>query len=300
MRRLPWAKLAAATGIGFVVTIGAAAVVMELKDIAHTGDVVVASNEVFGTVALLTGFAATLLFWFASTTAARARLLEGGSGRIAAVINTSGAFIAGGLALTVGCLFGARNYGVPELAALATAIADGPTLLFPAIAFVGGVGIVGVRAEGLPQGIAVFVRLSVLLAAAYAGGAGLHLFKNYAWINDTAYIVFLVWVLLLSIIGIARWGDMDVGADVAAPVGYVPRPTLARTERDVVPPPPPPPPSEFEGPATVEMPTVEAPAERTSARKPKPAGRKSTVRKPRARKPGVRKPTPRKGRTEER
>lgn len=203
-----WSRLAAATGIDFVVAILIVAIIREVKDFG-TGDLAGASNEVFGTATILLGFAAIFLQWFAGTFAARIRQLEGGSGRLAAAVNGSGTILAGFLALTVGVLFAARTSGSSELAGLATGLLDGPTWLFPAAVFVGAGGIVGVRAEGLPVYSQVLVRLSLPLAAFYVAGAGLMLFQNYAWIDDTAYITFLAWVLALSIIGVIRWANLD-------------------------------------------------------------------------------------------
>jgi len=213
-----WNRLAAATGIGFVAAIAASAIIMETKDIAFAGDVAKASNEVFGTVTLLAGVGALLFFWFAGTLAARCRQLEGGSGRLAAVVNGSGAAIGAILSLGIAGIFAARNGGAPDLAALSTAIYDGPILFFAAAAFVTAAGVVAIRADGLPTLSRIVALLSPLLGGAFIAMAGLQIFKYYAWINDTVYISFLVWVLILSIIGIQRWGDMDERAIGVAPV----------------------------------------------------------------------------------
>jgi hypothetical protein len=209
MRRATWSRIAAATGIDFVAAIVAAAIIFEVKDLQFAGDAAKASNEVFGSIAMLWGVGAASLFWFTGTLAARIRQLEGGSGRLAAMVNTSGSFIAGLIALSAGILFAARNSGSTELANLVTAILDGPTWVFPAAVYVTATGVVGIRTPGLPVYSRVVARLSVPLGAAFIAGAGLQIFKNYAWINDTAYISFLAWVLILSIIGIMRWGEMD-------------------------------------------------------------------------------------------
>jgi hypothetical protein len=257
-----WNRLAAATGIGFVAAVVANALILEMKDIAFAGDVAQASNEVFGTTTLLTGVAAVLLFWFSGTLAARIRQLEGGSGRLAAVVNASGAVLAGTLAISVAGVFAARNGGAPDLAALTTGLIDGPTLLFPTAAYVTAAGVVGIRAEGLPTASRVLARLSPLLGASYIAMAGLQVFKYYAWINDTAYITFLVWVLALSIIGVQRWGDMDERAIGVAPVA----------------------------PARVRAPEPVYEEEEEAA--PAPRSRKPTARKSTARKTGAKKKAP--------
>jgi hypothetical protein len=213
-----WNRLAAATGIGFAAALIAAGVIGEVKDIAFAGDAYTASNEVFGSLMMLTGVASVLLFWFTGTLAARIRQIEGGSGRLAAVVNGSGAFIAGAIALSIAGVFAARNGGAPDLAALATGILDGPVLFFPAAAYVTAAGVVGMRAEGLPTPSRVLARLSIPLGASYIALAGLQLFKYYAWINETGFLSFAVWIAILSVIGIQRWGDMDERAIGIAPV----------------------------------------------------------------------------------
>ena len=256
-----WNRLAAATGIGFVAAIVASAVISETKDIAFAGDVAASSNEVFGSVTLLTGVAAVLLYWFTGTLAARIRQLEGGSGRLAAVVNGSGAFISGALALSIAGVFAARNGGAPDLAALTTAILDGPTLLFPAAAYVTAAGVVGIRAEGLPNYSRLLSLLSVPLGGAFIALAGLQIFKYYAWINETGYISFAVWVLALSIIGVQRWGDMDERTIGIAPVAPA---------RDRIPEPEP----ENEDEEPAPRPRPRKPAARKASRK-KPQPRKS-------------------------
>jgi hypothetical protein len=209
MRGPFWNRLAAATGIAFALLIGVGAAILESEDIPFFGEVAEAGDNVFGVVSLLFGLGAVAFWWFTGTFAARLRRLEAGSGRLAAIVNGSGAFLAGGLTLAVGAVFAARNYGATDLQGLASGLLDGPTLLFPAAAYIGAAGMVGVRTPSLPAYSAWVSRLSVPLAAAYLVGAALQIFEYYAWINDTAYIVFIVWVLIVSIIGIVRWGDMD-------------------------------------------------------------------------------------------
>jgi hypothetical protein len=96
------------------------------------------------------------------------------------------------------------------------------------------------------------------LALALLAGAGLLLFKNYAWINETAFISFAVAILVTSIIGIVRWGEMDEPYDrtTGRPMR---RATVAATPM----------------PAPAEEPLV-AP---TVRRKPKPRPRKPAPRK---------------------
>lgn len=218
-----WSRLAAASGIVFVALVATAAIIVEVKD-AGQGAVAFASNEVFGTVTLFVGFGAVAFHWFAGTLAARLRQLEGGSGRLTAVVNGSGAILAAILALNVGTLFAARTTQSADLARLADALLFGPTWYFPSAAFIGATAVVGIRAPGLPMYSAVIARLGFFAAAAYAGAAGLMLFKGYAWINDTAYIVFLAFVLALSIIGVIRWSEMDSVRAAPGPAAGTPTP----------------------------------------------------------------------------
>ena len=212
MRESLYARLAAATGLVFVASIATVAIIGQAKDLKLAGDLALrGGNEVFGWTTLLTGVGAIALFWFASTFAARIRRLEGGSGRLATTVAVSGAFIAGTLALGISVAYAARSANSVGLGALTTAIYAGPGLFFPAAVFVGAGSIVGLRhREELPIYGRVLAMLSAPLALAYIGGAGLMLFKNYAWINDTGYITFLAFTLALSVIGIVRWGEMDM------------------------------------------------------------------------------------------
>jgi hypothetical protein len=205
-----YSRIAAATGIGFVALIATVAIIGRVKNIPGFGDTAGASNEVFGTVALLTGVAAVLLLWFVGTFAARVRQLEGGSGRLAAAVNTSGAIIVAFLALGVTVMYAARAGNSPGIARVATGIVDGPGMFFPAAVLFGAGGIVGVRArDQLPIYSRILAMLMLPLSLAYIGGAGLMLFENYAWINDTGYITFLAFTLCLSVIGVIRWSEMD-------------------------------------------------------------------------------------------
>jgi hypothetical protein len=204
------ARAAAATGLLFAATLVAAGIIMEMKDFDRPGDLVLqASNEVYGTVMILTGFAAAFFFAFASTLAGRIRQLEGGSGRLAAAVNGSGAIIGGVLALSVGIGHTVRATGSADLAALLTGLLDGPALLFPAAVFLGAGSLVAMRTPSIPSYSMWSARLILPLSLAYLAFAGLQLFKNYAWINETAYISFIVTVAVVSLIGIQRWGDMD-------------------------------------------------------------------------------------------
>jgi hypothetical protein len=204
------ARFAAATGLLFAATIVATGIISEVKEFDRAGDLVLqSSNEVFGTVSLLTGFAAAFFFAFGSTLAARIRQLEGGSGRLAAAVNGSGAIIAGVLAVSVGIGYAARSTGSADLAALLTGLLDGPTLFFPAAVFLGSGSLVALRTPSIPGYSMWSARLIFPLSLAYLAMAGLQLFKNYAWINETGYISFVVTIAIVSLIGINRWGEMD-------------------------------------------------------------------------------------------
>ncbi|MGH2759607.1 MAG: hypothetical protein ACRDKJ_08585 [Actinomycetota bacterium] len=229
------ARVAALTGTGFVALVAAIGIISELKDFDRAGDLALgASNEVFGTVSLFGGFAAGLFQWFGSTLAARIRQLEGGSGRLAAAVNGSTAVISGLLALGVGVGFAARSAGSSDLAALMTAIYDGPTLLFPAAVFLGAGSIVVLRTPTVPLYSTWSARGFFGLSLTYGAFAGLQLFKNYAWINETAYISFAISILIISIIGINRWGEMDATSPVQRRAAPEPRSDVDTGEVPVV------------------------------------------------------------------
>jgi hypothetical protein len=262
MSKSTWTKLAAATGIDFVAIGVAVGVLAQVNDFENSGDFALqASNEMWASYTLLTGFAAIFFFWFTATASARLRQLEwgyGGSGRLAATFLASGAAIAGIIALGTGVQFAARQGAAATgLASLATALLEGPTLAFPIAVYIGAAGVVGYRSEGLPTYSRWLALVSLPTAAAFVAIAGLQLFKNYAWIDETGYFTFLAWVLALSVVGVMRWGELDASAP-GSTVGLNPQPL-----------PPSPAPEIEEPPAVVQR----APARKPRARKAAPRKR---------------------------
>lgn len=247
------AKLAAASGLAYVGIVVAFAIISEVKDFEHVSDVTGASNEMWGSLVLLAGAASAALLWFVSTATARFRQVEtgyGGSGRLSAAMFGSGVLIAGGIGLNVGVMYASR-FGGADYGALSNALLEGPTLGVPIAVFLAAGGLVTMRAEGLRPPSPFLGRLALATSAAYGVLIGLQLFKQYAWINETGYAVFAAWILVMSVLGIARWGAID-GEDAA--------PSRA-------------------APAAPE-PLASAPAR-------KPAARKAGSRKPVARKSGA-------------
>ncbi len=248
-------KLAAASGLAYVGLIASFLIISEMEDFEHVSDIIGASNEMFGSLAIMAVFASVALFWFIPTAAARFRQVEqgyGGSGRLAGVMFASGIFIASTISLSVGVLWAARTGGA-DLGALANALIEGPTLGAALLVFLLAGGLVTVRAEGLAPPSPFLGRLALASSAAVGVLVGLQLFKNYAWINETAYGILGGWVLVISIIGISRWGALD-GDTSAAPTRSAP----------------------------AAAPAAEAPAalaRKPAARKRKPAARKSSAKR---------------------
>ncbi|MEX0875385.1 MAG: hypothetical protein WD646_02235 [Actinomycetota bacterium] len=210
------AKLAAASGLAFVGIVVAFAIISEVKDFEHVSDINGASNEMWGSLVLLAGAASAALLWFVSTATARFRQVEtgyGGSGRLSAAMFGSGLLIAGGIGLNVGVMYASR-FGGADYGALSNALLEGPTLGVPIAVFLAAGGLVTMRAEGLRPPSPFLGRLALATSAAYGVLIGLQLFKQYAWINETGYAVFAAWILVMSVLGIARWGAID-GEDAA-------------------------------------------------------------------------------------
>jgi hypothetical protein len=248
-------RLAAATGLAYVAALLTFAIIAEIKDFEHVSDIAGASNEMFGSLALISVFAAVFFLWFASAAAKRFQQVElsyGGSGRLAGAMYGSAVIIAGIIALEVGVQWAMRTGGA-DLGALANALIEGPTLGAPVIVFLGAGGLITVRAEGLAPPSPLLGRLAIATSAAYGVLVGLQLFKNYAWINETAYLTFTAWILVMSIVGIARWGALDGDAS-AGPRRSAPAAAPA-----------------------VEAPAV--PARKPAARKRKPAARKPAAKR---------------------
>ncbi len=250
-------RLAAATGLAYVGALISFAIIAEIKDFEHVSDIAGASNEMFGSLAILAVFAAVFFLWFASAAAKRFQQVElsyGGSGRLAGAMYGSGVIIAGIISLGVGVQWAMRTGGA-DLGALANALIEGPTLVAPVIVFLGAGGLITVRAEGLAPPSPFLGRLALATSAAFGVLAGLQLFKNYAWINETAYLTFTAWILVMSIIGIARWGALDGDASAG------PSRSSAASAVPAVPA------------------AAAAPARKPAARKRKPAARKSSAKR---------------------
>jgi len=227
VRRMP-----AASGIGFVALIATDAIIRQVKHFPGFGNVAGASNEIFGTTMLLMGVGGALLVVFGATFAAHIRRAVEGGERLAAAIATSSAVIFGLLALAVSVEYMARATHLPALVALGNGIVDGPALFFPAAVLVGAAGMAMLREHDVPMYKSLVAVTSILLGASFIAGVGLMLFKNYAWINDTGYISFLAFTLVVSGIGIIDWAEIRTGyerpAEEAAPAAAPARRTPAR------------------------------------------------------------------------
>jgi len=253
MRSQP--KLAAAAGLAYVGALATFAIIAQVKDFEHVSDIIGSSNEMFGSLGIIAVFSGVFFLWFASTAATRFRQVElsyGGSGRLAGAMYGSAIVITGVIALEVAVQWAARTGGA-DLGALANALIEGPTLAGPVIVFLGAGGLITVRAEGLAPPSPFLGRLAIATSAAFGVLAGLQLFKNYAWINETTYVTFTAWILVMSIIGISRWGALD-GDVTAAPARSTPPPAPA-----------------------AEAPVVAA--RKPAARKRKPAARKPAAKR---------------------
>jgi hypothetical protein len=281
-------RVAAATGIGFVALALAVFVLQEWYNFANVGQfALLASNEVWGSYVFLTGVAAVLLFWFVSTASERMRQIEesaGGSGRLARAFFAAGSVVAGLLVVAVGVQFAARQVSDVEIAALAASFIEGPTLFFPIAVLVGSAGLIALRAGGMVPSYSQLIGWVALVGAPfYVLLAGLQIYFNYAWIDETGYLVFLAFVLALSVIGVQRWGELDTGFTPEAAGEGAPG-VVAPTSEE---------PKAVELPAKKSPPKRKASTPKTTARKPaarKPAKRKPAAKGGAARKPAKRKP----------
>jgi hypothetical protein len=237
---------------------------------------------------LLIAIAGIALLWFTATSAARLREIEGGSRRISSEHLTAGTVIAALLFLEVAVQFAVRT--APQaggLMALATSLVNGPVLTFAAGVYVLAPGVIGTRAgTALPMFSGVIARLSLLLGAALIVGGGLWLYRDYAWLNDSAFFAFVGWVFVRSVLGTFRWADIDLGGFTPVTVATATRrPAPARAKRSA-------PPSVDELDDTFQVPSLVRKAR--STRKAS-SGRRSTrsAAKPAARKTPERKTTER-------
>ena len=270
-----WNRIAAATGLDFVLAGAAILILAQTKDFENSNDFIGASNEVWGAYVLLLGLSAVFLLWFTSIFVARLRQVEAASdtsGRLATAVLASGAVIAGGLIASVSAQWAARELGATEIGLLSTAILEGPVLVFPVAAYIGAAGICVARAEGVAPPSRVIALLSLLIAPAYLAIGGVQLFNNYAWMDETLTVLFLLWVLFVSVVGIQRWGTIDEGWEPGRPPA-----TSAVREPEPLPmiPEPLEPLDDDDLEVTATLPQPRKPA----ARKKKPAKRKPSGRK---------------------
>jgi hypothetical protein len=180
----------------------------------------------------------------------------------------SGAVIAGGLVASVSAQWAARELGATEIGLLSTAILEGPVLVFPIAAYIAAAGICVVRAEGVAPSSRVIALLSLLVAPTFLAIGAVQLFNNYAWMDETLTILFLLWVLSVSVVGIQRWGAIDEGWEPGrAPAAAAP------------PAPPPPVPEPLEPLDDHEITATHPRPRKPAARKKKPAKRKPPARK---------------------
>ena len=282
MRNGPfWTRLAAASGIGFSGVAVAAYVIGSVKNFPTAADVAhSASQNVWATWVLLVALAGVLLLWFTATSAARLQEIEGGSGRIAVEHRMAGAVISALLFAEVAVQVAARSVSAGGgLDALARALVNGPVLPFAAGVYVLAAGVVGSRAgASIPMFSGVVARVGVLLGVALIAGGGLWLYRDYAWLNDTAFFAFVGWVLVRSVLGTFRWADLD---DESLPLTVAPAsrrvaPTTTHVRTDDL-------------DDTFDVPRI------ARATRPKPAAAKRRPKpKAAARKPAARKPTERK------
>jgi len=173
------------------------------------------------------------------------------------------------------------------LDALARALVNGPVLPFAAGVYVLAAGVVGSRAgASIPMFSGVVARVGVLLGVALIAGGGLWLYRDYAWLNDTAFFAFVGWVLVRSVLGTFRWADLD-GAALPLSIAPAmrrpsPKPSAAALRTDDLD-------DTFEVPRIARKPRP--PRKPAASRKPKAPARKAAPRKPTERKAAVPKAT---------
>jgi len=210
-----WDRLGAATGIGFVVLFLVAFIIGGQPGVDQ--DVVeffVANRRQLLTQAYLYGLSMVFLIWFLGSVRSHLRLSEGGTGRLSAV-----SFAGGIIFVTVLVVSGIVN----------TALADGIARLsdpdttralfqlvghandvnwFPMAVFIGAATLVAFRHNALPRWLAWFgaaVALSSLIGAlAIVVDTGP--FSSAGVFSMVGLLLFLLWLVLLSIVLIQRAG----------------------------------------------------------------------------------------------
>lgn len=209
-----WERLAAATGIGFVVLLVVQSVLLPQKNtFKETINQIAANQNTARLVTYLGGLALVLFIWFVAALWAHLRRAEGSPARMAATA------FGGGLAATVVALVG----GGVVLGALVHDIGH----------FSGGTGRVFYEMYGASFGFAIWFPMAVLVEATSLAAIRHGAFpKAWGWIGtlvalwfvvspglgvysepDSAsptglitFVLFMVWVLVTSIMLVGRVG----------------------------------------------------------------------------------------------
>ena len=210
-----WDRLGAATGIGFVVLFLVAFIIGGQPGVDQ--DVVeffVANRRPLLTQAYLYGLSMVFLIWFLGSVRSHLRLSEGGTGRLSAV-----SFAGGIIFVTVLLVSGIVNtaladgiarFSDPETtrALYALVVLANDVNWFPMAVFTGAATLVAFRHNALPRWLAWFsaaVALSSLIGAlAIVVDTGP--FSSAGVFSMVGLLLFLLWLVLLSIVLIQRAG----------------------------------------------------------------------------------------------
>lgn len=283
--RTIWNRLAAATGIDFAAAGIAIAIIANNQGFENSEDWVAATDNVWAVYVFLLGLMGAFFMWFTGAFVARLRQVEdvsGTSGRLARAVQMAGSVIATVFISSVAVQWAARMLDATEVAALSTALLEGPTLWFAIGVYIGGAGLAVSRAGAGAPSSRLTAYVSLILGPLYIILGGIQVLRNYAWIDETGLFVFFAWVLNVSAAGVQRWATIDSGwtpsrrsapPSMMRPVAARPvaAPAAVRSSR------PAPGPEAGPGPETASPPARPAPQPSAGSQEPGPISEEDSV-----------------------
>jgi hypothetical protein len=203
-----WERLAAATGIVFVVLSLAAFIIGGQPGDQDVVEFMVGNRRPLLTQAYLFGLSTVFFIWFLGSVRSHLRLSEGGTGRLSAV-----AFAGGITVVTLLLLSGTVNTALADgiardadpdttRALYALVVLASDLTWFPVAIFSGATTLVAIRHKALPGWLAWFgaalALSSVIATSAIVVDTGP--LSSAGIIGNVALLLFFLWLVLLSIV----------------------------------------------------------------------------------------------------
>lgn len=209
-----WERLAAATGIVFVLLSSAAAIIGGQPGDQDVVEFFVANRRQLLTQAYLYGLSMVFLIWFLGSVRSHLRLSEGGTGRLSAVSFAGGIIFVTLLSVSgivnTALADGIASYADPDTtrALYALVVLANDVNWFPMAVFTGAATLVAFRHNAFPGWLA-WLGAAVALSSpigALAIVVDTGPFSSAGIFSIVGLLLFLLWLLLLSVVLIQKAG----------------------------------------------------------------------------------------------